>query len=124
MIWIQGLTCFAIWIAYGYVRSRNSEQLRLRLAQIPRQKKALAGAGLMLLGAAILFATLVASYAMGGFTPMGMTLPTWLLVAVAGLGFVHAQMMAMAMLVALMLEGVVTSQPGPSSDQQRQDAAQ
>ena len=124
MIWIQGLACFTVWISYGYIRSRNSEQLRDRLAKMSRQRKALAGAGLMLLGATILFATLAVSYATGGFTSRGMTLPTWLLVTVAGLAFVHAQMMAMAMLVALMLDGVVTSPPGPSSDQQGQDAAQ
>jgi len=124
MIWVQGFTCFAIWMAYGYFRSQYSTQLRERLEQMPRQKKALGGAAYMVLGAAVMFAALVGSYAMGGFTIKGMSIPTWILVAASGLVFVHAQTMAMAMLVALMLEGVVTSHKGPPSDQQGQDVAQ
>jgi hypothetical protein len=124
MIWLQGLTCFAVWLAYGYFRSRSSDKIRARLAGMSRRSKAASGAGLMILGAAILFGVLVFSYATGGFTVKGMTIPTWIMVAVGGLAFVHAQTMAMAMLVALMLDGVVTSHPGPSSDHHGQDAAQ
>lgn len=124
MIWLQGLACFALWVGYGIFKSRSSNDLRARLAKIPRQRKALAGAGYMILGAAILFAALMASHALGGFTPNGMTLPTWGIISITGLAFVHAQTMAMAMLVAMMIDGVVTSQPRPSSDQQGQDAAQ
>jgi hypothetical protein len=116
MIWIQGLICFAIWIAYGFVQSRRSDQIRGKISGQPRSKRAIGGAVIMLLGAGILFGVLVTAHSLGGFTDRGMTIPTFIAIAVAGLGFVHAQTMAMAMLVTLMLDGVVTSGRSSTSD--------
>ena len=75
----------------------------------------------MLVGAGILFGVLVTAHALGGFTTNGMTPLTFLAIAIAGLGFVHAQTMAMAMLVTLMFDGVVTSGKPATSDQKGPD---
>lgn len=77
----------------------------------------------MLGGATVLFATLIGTHSMGGFTANGMTPATFLAIALAGLVFVHAQTMAMAMLVTLMFDGVVTSRKPSSSDPQEPDVA-
>lgn len=77
----------------------------------------------MLGGATILFLTMMGSHAVGGFTANGMTPLTFLAIALAGLAFVHAQTMAMAMLVTLMFDGVVTSRKTGPSDPQEPDVA-
>lgn len=88
-----------------------------------RQSRALAGAVIMIVGAGVLFGTLIGAHALGGFSESGMTILTFLAIAVSGLAFVHAQTMAMAMLVTLMIDGVVTSQRPASSDPQGPDVA-
>ena len=75
----------------------------------------------MLVGAGILFGVLVTAHALGGFTADGMTPLPFLAIAIAGLGFVHAQTMAMAMLVTLMFDGIVTSSSSATSDQKGPD---
>ncbi len=75
----------------------------------------------MLLGAALLMAALLIAHSQGGFTPNGMTPLTWLAIAAAGLAFVHGQTMAMAILVTLVADGVVTSKGRNPSDQEGSD---
>lgn len=123
MIWVQGLICFAIWIAYGFIQSRRSDTIRQRLSSLTRQSRAVSGAVIMLVGAGILFGVLITAHSFGGFTTNGMTPLTFLAIAIAGLGFVHAQTMAMAMLVTLMFDGVVTSGKSATSDQKGPDVA-
>src|SRR5690606_2662788 len=94
-----------------------------RLSGMSRQTRAVRGAVAMLGGASVLFGALIASHALGGFTANGMTPLTFFAIAVAGLAFVHAQTMAMAMLVTLMLDGVVTSRNHGPSDPQEPDVA-
>ncbi len=76
---------------------------------------------MMVCGAAILFATGIVAQLTGGFTSNGMTWYGWLLIALGGLAFVHAQTMAMALLVSIVQEGV-TSTISASSDQESPDA--
>jgi hypothetical protein len=123
MFWIQGLVCFVLWIGYGFVQSRRSGQIRENLQKLSRKTRALSGAALMLLGAGVLFGALIGNHALGGFTPTGMTPLSWICIALAGLLFVHAQTMAMAMLVTLMYDGVVTSRQSAPSDQKGSDLA-
>lgn len=117
MIWLQAITCFGLWIAYGVVQARRSPRIRARLEAMSRGKKTAMGAILMLSGALVFFLTLLGSYVLHGITPNGMTPLTWIAVALGGLAFVHAQTMAMAMMVSLVHE-TVTSSPVISSDQQ------
>jgi hypothetical protein len=123
MIWVQGLVCLAIWIGYGVFQTRRSTTLRAQLLAIPRSARGIRGAVLMLLGAAILMASLMLANSLGGFTDNGMTPLTWVGIAIAGLAFVHGQTMAMAILVTMVTDGVVTSEGRGPSDQKGPDAA-
>jgi len=91
------------------------------MAGIPRNRRAALGAVAMLLGATVLFGAMILAQVIGGFTRNGMTPLTWLMIAAGGLAFVHAQTMAMAMLVSLVDESV-TSTMSVSSDQEGRDA--
>lgn len=77
----------------------------------------------MIVGASVLFGTLIGAHSLGGFTANGMSGLTFFAIAISGLAFVHAQTMAMAMLVTLMIDGVVTSHTTASSDPQGPDVA-
>jgi len=124
MFWVQGLVSFAIWIVFGIVYSRRSRQIRAYLLSRTRPQRVALGAMSMIGGSALLFGTLVGLHAMGGFTIKGMTLVSWILITVAGLVFVYSQTLAMAVMVTLVSDGVVTSSEALSSDQQGQDVAQ
>lgn len=117
MIWFQALACFGLWIGYGVVQARRSESIRAKVNALPRGTRATLGAVLLVVGAAVLFGTLIGAQLLGGFTRDGMSPLTWLAIGAGGLLFVHAQTMAMAMLVSLVHESV-TSTTSPSSDQE------
>jgi len=117
VIWFQALVCFGLWIGYGVLQARRSETIRAKVTSLSRNARATMGAVTMLLGAIVLFGILIGSQYLGGFTRDGMTPLTWLAIGAGGLLFVHAQTMAMAMLVSLVYESV-TSTPGASSDQE------
>jgi hypothetical protein len=121
VIWLQALICFGIWITYGVIQSRRSAQIRTQFTQMSRGARSRNGAFLMLGGGALLFGCLILCYVTGGLTPNGFKVWAWLLFAICGLAFVHAQTMAMAMLVSLMYDGV-TSQGDSSSDQQKSES--
>jgi hypothetical protein len=123
MIWVQALVCFAIWIGYGFVQSRRSQEIRAKLSALPRSRRVMSGAVLMLFGAATLFGVLMLVQIMGGLTQSGLTFLSWVLVAAGGLAFVHAQTMAMAMLITLVYDSVVTSEKAEASDHKGPDAA-
>ena len=122
MIWAQGLVCFAIWIGYGVLQSRRSAQIRDRILTIPRSNRVASGVLHMLIGGLIMFASFFGAVMWGGFTPSGMNPITWLVLGIAGLAFVHAQTMSMAMLVSLVQDGVTSGASGPS-DQQGPESA-
>jgi hypothetical protein len=124
MFWLQGLVSFALWIGYGIMQSRRSPAIKAKLVSMPRHKRALNGALLMVGGGAVLFAVLLAVYALGGFTRVGMSLWAWFAISAAGLLFVHGQTMSMAMLVTLIVEPGVTSIGSGSSDQKGTGSAQ
>jgi hypothetical protein len=124
MFWLQGLVSFAIWIVFGIVYSRRSRHIRAYLFAQSRGRRVAIGAISMIGGSALLFGTLVALHATGGFTSHGMTPLSWLLITGAGLVFVYSQTLAMAVLVTLVMDGVVTSSEALSSDHQGQDVAQ
>ncbi len=75
----------------------------------------------MLGGAACLLLALILGQTLGGFGASGMTPLAWIVVAVCGLAFVHAQTMSMAILVTLVYDGVVTSEVAESSDESESD---
>lgn len=104
------------------MQSKRSGVIHDKLRGLTRTKRAVSGAALMIFGAAALFGVLIGSHSLNGFTPQGMTVLTWVSVALSGLLFVHAQTMALAMLVSLVYDGV-TSSAAVTSDQSRPDVA-
>ncbi len=108
-MWTPGLLCFALWIGYGVLQARRASAIRTRVLQISRPKRALAAAGLMLLGMVILFAGLGLIVTNLATNAASLSLPGWLGVAVVGLVFVHAQTLGMAMLVSIAYESVTES---------------
>jgi hypothetical protein len=116
VIWVQALSCFALWIVYGVFQSKRSDAIRARISRLSRTARAWLGALLMVGGAVIMIAAGLLMESLKGFTPKGMTMTGWLVIAAAGLAFVHAQTMAFAMLVSLAYDSV-TNGPRPPSDQ-------
>lgn len=108
------ILCFVIWVAYGVIQARRSGILRAKVTAIPRERRALLGAGWMLGGVIAFFLLLLAlpflgQIADGKVQPFG-----WVLVALGGLAFVHAQTMGMAYLVSMAQEAVTSRSNGTS----------
>ena len=97
---------FALWIAYGIYQSRRSNAIRMQVMAIPRARRGVLGAALFVVGAMVLLGGLGLVLQRGGFTSGGLTPVAWLVVAILGLLFVHAQTMATALLVSLVQQGV------------------
>jgi hypothetical protein len=114
VFWAQGVVCFLLWIGYGAIQARRSDKIRAKMSALGRGTRATLGGVLMIGGAAVLIAGGVVIEQIGGFTKTGMTALGWLVVAVVGLVFVHAQTMSFAMLVSLAQETVTNSHPSPS----------
>jgi hypothetical protein len=111
------LACFLLWIAYGVYQSRRSDLIRQKMSGLSRGGRAGLGAALMIGGAVALVGGGVLLEQIGALTKSGITPIGWLLVAIVGLGFVHAQTIAFAMLVSLAYDAV-TNPPRSPSDQQ------
>ncbi len=114
MIRPEALLCFAVWLAYGIVQMRRSHLIRASVGRIPRTRRVLLGAGAMLGGVMLFFAFLALLPSLG-LVVQGRILPGgWLLAALVGLAFVHAQTVGMAMLISLAYESVTSEQAGTS----------
>lgn len=113
-MWAMSLISFALWIGYGVFQARRSSEIRDRVSRVPRSRRVLIGAGLMILGIAALFVALMAIQSLGAFSGKEMTIPGWLGATFGGLMCVHCQTLAMAMLVSVALEPV-TNPHRPSS---------
>jgi hypothetical protein len=119
VIWLQGLLCLAVWIGYGAVQSRRSDEIRRRVTAMPRPARVVRAAALMFGGGGALLFGLLAIHALGGFQPDAMTPAGWLGATLVGLAFVHAQTHAMALVVSTVFEGVTASSPSTSASQDR-----
>lgn len=85
-----------------------------RMVTVPQGRRALFAVGLLLLSVVVL-ACGMATLALGGLTPQGLTLAAWAAITVAGAAFVGLQSTA---LVPLLLNATrsVTSKDARSSD--------
>lgn len=106
MIWLQGAVAFLIWVGYGIVQFRRSYKIRRTVDAIPRARRSILGAALLVLGAMVLIGGLGMVLQNGGFTSAGMTPAAWFAVTILGLTFVHAQTLGASMLVSLIHESV------------------
>lgn len=99
MFWAQAILSFVIWVAYGIRFARRGAQVKAwALAKSPSKRGITAG-GLFLLGMVALFGAMMAAAAAKAVRPDGIVLWAHLLITLAGLGLVHAQMLAMALLI-------------------------
>jgi len=94
------------WIAYGVLQSRRTLTIREWTRSVPRTRRGLMAAGLMLGSIAPVFVVLTLALQYGGFGNNGMTPLVWLGVGLFGLIFVHGQTLATALLVTMAHESV------------------
>lgn len=110
------LAMFVLWLAYGVWQWKRSSAWLSRMETIPRGKKPLLGMAYLFGGAAVLLAGLYGVYQLGGFPKQGIAPWAWPICALCGLGFVHAQVTAGALLVSM----AVTSQGVHPSEQEKE----
>lgn len=99
MFWAQALLSFALWVAFGVVRMRNSTHWRDRAKQVSPAKRGIQAAAAFLLAVVVLFGPLTLIATLGGLTKSGFTLWAWLVLTAAGLAFVALQTWGTALLV-------------------------
>jgi len=93
----MAIVAFVIWIAYGIFQWRRSSALLTKLAEIPSGQRQ-ARATLLLVGSgAMLLAVL---YGVSRVAPTEIPIWGWAVILIAGLGFVHAQTQAAALLIS------------------------
>lgn len=110
------LAMFVLWLGYGVWQWKRSAGWLTRMQAIPRSKKPLLGMAYLIGGAAFLLAGLYGVFALGGFPKQGIAAWAWPICAVCGLGFVHAQVTAGALLVSM----AVTSEGVRPSEQEKE----
>ena len=106
MFWAQALVSFGLWVAYGVVQARRASRIRQWARQVSPALRGLWAAGLFLGGAGIMLGALFSLAARNGITPQGIAIWGWAVLSLAGLAFVHAQTLAMALLVVSAQEAV------------------
>ena len=121
MIWLQGGTCFALWIAYGVLQNRRGLAIKAWAEAIPRAKRGLMAAAIMLGAMVPIFIVLNLALQHGGFSNNGMAPVVWLSVAIFGLAFVHGQTLATALLVISAMESVTATRLEASRTQTIQE---
>lgn len=114
VIWFQTLSCFLLWVAYAVWQTRRAGTIRVWAFGIPRLKRGLLAAGLFVVPAAALLGLLLGMASARATTPAGLVAWAWATVAVAGLGYVHTQTLATALLVSLAHEAVTRDRAEPS----------
>ena len=115
MFWAQALLSFGLWVAYGVVQARRASRIRAWARQVSPALRGLWAAGLFLGGAGVMFGSLFSLAARNGITPLGIAGWGWIVLSLAGLVFVHAQTLAMALLVVSAQEAV-TQGRAPASE--------
>lgn len=119
MIWLQGLLSFLVWILYGWRMRSASASLRDRLIGWPRKRRVLV-ASLGLTGSLVLlFLSLWCIAALGGMRETGLTAWGWIAVTLAGLGFIHVQVISAASMITLLHSSVTPASTGSSVHQDR-----
>lgn len=115
MFWLGATVCFAMWIAYGLSLSRKSAAIRARLESISRSQRIVLGIVLLVGSLAALFAILGVLLVSGSLASTSVPIWLWPIVALIGVGFVHAQTMGTAMLVTLAQPSVTRTNDGTST---------
>lgn len=108
--------CTLLWLIYGIWQWRRGHALLARMQGIAPTKRQIWGTTLIFGSTALLLIALALLSALGNGS-QSISWWQWIAVAVAGLGFVHCQSTAAAMLLSLSQLGV--TRPGAASSTSR-----
>jgi hypothetical protein len=111
MLWAQAGASFVLWIGYGVWLSRRTVSARQKLCHMCAVRRKVYGPLLFIVGAALLMIGLGTVLSNNGLTPTGMPAWAWLTVSLSGLAFVHAQVMATAIILSLVDSPVTKGTP-------------
>jgi len=109
VLWLQLLVCFASWVAYAFFQFCRAAAIRRWAFGVNRTWRALVAAALLLLPSALLFGVLWGLGKAGALGSNGFVFWGWAVVALAGLGYVHAITLATSLLVSIAYEAVTES---------------
>lgn len=112
---------FLVWLLYGTLMRRRSDELRIRLRAAARKTKVLLGSVGLIGGAILLLGGLWQIAALGGIGPAGLTVWAWAAVTLLGLVFVHLQVLGAAAMITLIQESETARLPGASDTRQSPD---
>lgn len=121
MFAVQVGIAFALWVCYGVYLRKHSDALRTKIGGYSRGMKVAFGSVGFLVSAAVMLGALVVISRNGGLHNGQLVIWAWLLMVVAGIIFVHLQVMAAASMIMMVLEGETRS-PGQASKNQRKAA--
>lgn len=110
-IWWQAFAGMVLWIGLGVVMQRRSDWIRAQLRSWPKGRLMFFGSVGFLLSGALLFGALVGIAQAGWWTQNGLTWLGWLVMALAGAGFVALQVLAAASMLTIVMAG--QNRPGP-----------
>jgi len=106
---LQCLLLLGVWIGYGVVQWRRSDEIRRKIMRIERRTRVWVAILALVGGALAMLLGLILVQQAGGLAGDSLRWWAWLAIAIIGLGFVHAQTIAAAMMVTLVQETVTSS---------------
>lgn len=116
---IPALLCFGVWLAYGFVLWRRSAGLRTWASTKSRAFRALGGSALLFLGAGVLLGGLMALEPAGLAKDGKLSAGGWWVALALGSAFVHAQVVAAALMASLIRENVQLEARAEASDRSK-----
>ena len=117
----QCVASFLVWVCFGVIRRHGSEATREKIAGIPRARRAVFGAAMLVYGAVCLLGGLCIVEALGGLGPSRLKIWAWIAVTAIGLEFVRAQMVGAAAMLACINEDDTRAQPESSMIQREEE---
>jgi len=116
---IPALLCFVVWLAYGVWLWRRSAGLREWATTKSRPFRSVGGSALLFLGAGVLLGGLMALEP-AGLAKDGKILPGgWGVALALGVAFVHAQVVAAALMASLIRENLQLETRAEASDRSK-----
>jgi hypothetical protein len=101
-LWQQTLLSFAAWLAYGWFAQAPTRKIAETLTRFSRSARMALGLLILFGSIVVLFGCLLWVDRQKGISPNGMTALGWVIITVAGILFVQAQMLAAMNMVRLL----------------------
>jgi heme A synthase len=116
---VPALLCFGVWLAYGVWLWRRSAGLRVWAATKSRPFRAVGGSALLFLGAGVLLGGLMALEPAGLAKDGKIESGGWWVALALGVAFVHAQVVAAALMASLIRENLQLEARAEASDRSK-----